>query len=143
MKTYNHVSLRCYVAPMTKTRSNVNGRCERIPCSSTAVLVLDTETTDNKYQNLLFGSCGIWINGKPQEFFIFYADDLSDNQVRIIKSFAQKNNFNALTRTEFVDNIFYPWVYRAGAKCIGFNLPFDLSRIAFYFARCRKAKNAF
>ena len=34
------------------------------------------------------------------------------------------------TRDEFVEQVFYQWGYDVGGLIIGFNLPFDLSRIA-------------
>lgn len=140
MKNCNHINLRCYVETK-KVNKSYNNR--KIPCSNTAVLVFDTETTSDKYQNLLFGSCGIWINGKPKDFYLFYADNLTENQTKIIRTYAKKHNFKSLSRKDFVENVFYTWVYTAGTKCIGFNLPFDLSRIAIHFGKARKAKNAF
>jgi hypothetical protein len=36
------------------------------------------------------------------------------------------------SRERFVEEIFYPEVYVEGTLCVGFNLPFDLARIAIY-----------
>ena len=39
------------------------------------------------------------------------------------------------TRAEFVDEIFYRSAYAVGAQIVGFNLPFDLSRLAIRHAQ--------
>jgi hypothetical protein len=39
--------------------------------------------------------------------------------------------------------VFYPKVFQSRAKCIGFNLPFDLSRLATYHTKSRKHHNGF
>src|SRR5271166_4770057 len=43
-----------------------------------------------------------------------------------------------LTRTEFVDEVFYGSAYAVGAQIVGFNLPFDLSRLAIRHASARR-----
>jgi hypothetical protein len=40
------------------------------------------------------------------------------------------NGIEIYTLNEFIDNVFYPEIYSLSALCIGFNLPFDISRIA-------------
>ena len=44
---------------------------------------------------------------------------------------------------EFVDKIFYPYAYRMRCEVIGFNLPFDLSRLAIAYGIARKSDDAF
>jgi hypothetical protein len=133
--------LRCYVDSNTK-KSNFTPKNE--PKSSySIVLAFDTETTINQFQNLLFGSCGKWVNGKLQYFYLFHADDLEKSKVEIIKSYGKKYNYIVLSRREFVEKIFYPNIFLSRAKCVGFNLPFDLSRLAVYFGKSRKMKNGF
>jgi hypothetical protein len=73
------------------------------------VLVLNTETTVDQYQNLLFGSCGKWINGVSSEFYIFYNEGIvKEKDIEIITSFAVKHKYKVLTRKQFVENVFYP-----------------------------------
>ena len=38
---------------------------------------------------------------------------------------------------EFIEKVFIPAAYRNGATIVGFNLPFDLSRIAMDYQRAR------
>ena len=43
------------------------------------------------------------------------------------------------TRAEFVDEVFYQSAHAVGAQIVGFNLPFDLSRLAIRHASARRA----
>ena len=42
-------------------------------------------------------------------------------------------------RAEFADEIFYRSAYAVGAQIVGFNLPFDLSRLAIRHASARRS----
>ena len=54
------------------------------------VLVFDTETTIDQYQNLKFGSYGIWENDKLDEFGLFYDNNLDNNDVKTLSDYADK-----------------------------------------------------
>lgn len=135
------VYLRCYV-DSDRNKSGFMPKNEP-KSSNSIVLAFDTETTVNQFQNLLFGSCGKWVNGKLEYFYLFHADDLEESKVEIIKSYGRKHNYVTLSRREFVEKIFYPNIFFSRAKCVGFNLPFDLSRLVVYFGKSRKMKNGF
>ena len=45
---------------------------------------------------------------------------------------ASKSRLPIYSRERFVEDVFYPEVYREGTLCVGFNLPFDLTRIALH-----------
>jgi len=122
---------------------NVSSSNYQINSNNSTVLVFDTETTPDQYQNLLFGSCGIWVNGHLKKFYLFYADWLKQAQIRKICAYAQRNNLEVLPKSEFVERVFYPYVYQARAKCVGFNLPFDLSRLAISYGKARKFAGGF
>ncbi|MCH7647407.1 MAG: hypothetical protein IIA83_02210, partial [Thaumarchaeota archaeon] len=106
-------------------------------------LVFDTETKSDDSKELIFGSCGIWINKKLDRFYIFYDDSLKKSDIIKIQNICSKYKVTVISRTKFVDNVFYPYVFVARAKCIGFNLPFDLSRMATYHTKSRKHHNGF
>ncbi len=133
------IALRCYVDYGKKPKFNAN----KAKPNDSIVFVFDTETSTDSYQNLLFGSCGIWINGKQHQFYLFYDDNLKKNEVQIIKSYAKKHNYAVLSRKEFVEKVFYPFVYKARAKCVGFNLSFDVSRLGIFYSNSRKFPNGF
>jgi len=107
-------------------------------------LVWDTETTLDLEQTLNFG---VWrfCQLRGTEYVtvqegIFYRDGLAQDDIQRIIKYAQKhlaselvNNaepeLKVLSRTDFVERIFWESV-RAGALIVGFNLPFDIARIA-------------
>lgn len=94
------------------------------------VLVFDTETTTDFTQRLLFGVFRNYVHGELFEEGLFLGDNVDKEQTDIARAYAESHGLPVYTRTEFVENIFYPEVYVQGALCVGFNLPFDLSRIA-------------
>ncbi|HLY23525.1 MAG TPA: hypothetical protein VKT83_13760 [bacterium] len=98
------------------------------------VLVLDTETTTDQYQNLLFGAFHIYEHKNGRYHLVhkglILGDVLTQLQTDAIGSFARDNNYKIYSRYELVRHVFFPEVYEAGTLCVGFNLPFDLSRLA-------------
>ena len=98
-------------------------------------LILDTETTVDQYQNITFGSCLIQTrtsSGFKEEWYLFYGDIPQDKK-EIIEEYGKEHNINVISVKDFVDNVFYPYAYKMRAEVIGFNLPFDLSRLALYY----------
>jgi hypothetical protein len=106
-------------------------------------LIFDTETRITADQSLTFGVyrlCELR-NGayKATEEGIFYADDLPRKEVRLIEEHVKiaisdvasfPPRFPLYSRTEFMRRVFWPAIKRKGALVCGFNLPFDLSRLA-------------
>ena len=101
------------------------------------ILVFDTETTIDQYQNLMFGSFQIYEKSRFVYDGIFYGEILYDEQVGILRSYAEKKDIPLFTRLEFVDQVFYPEVYDNHVMCVGFNLPFDLSRLAEHVGKAK------
>ena len=120
-------------------------------------LVWDTETTLDLEQRLNFGIwrfCelrdGVYVSLQEG---IFYRDGLPAKDVQPIVRYA-KNNLGdrlvvgadrelvVLTRSEFVERVFWESV-RAGALIVGFNLPFDISRIAVRWTAAREGGFSF
>jgi hypothetical protein len=98
------------------------------------ILILDCETTTDQSQALLFGSF-LYCQFKGDYYYpvlegIFYADDLNQHSIEILKDHCRAKDLGApLSRKQFVKQIFLRAI-RAEALIVGFNLPFDLSRIA-------------
>ena len=136
------IQTRCYVESHNSKGFASDANYKINPNSST-ILVFDSETTPDRYQNLLFGSCGIWVNGALEKFYLFYGDFLKKTQIRKIHAYARKRNFEVFYRRDFVEKVFYPYVYQARARCVGFNLPFDLSRLATSYGKARKFHGGF
>jgi hypothetical protein len=112
-----------------KSRKNKVWRLPR------AMLVFDTETRTDSSQCLTFGSYRFFVNNELREEGLFYADDLPSKGRKTLERFVAAHNRRGsrlllLTRREFLKK-FYKAVYKGRALLVGFNLPFDLSRIAF------------
>jgi hypothetical protein len=113
---------------------------------SGAVLVFDTETTIDEVQALTFGS---WRYYRPDgrgvlecvDEGLFYADDLPNRDPtgyavlcrhsrRVTSAATGQPGVRLLSRAEFVNRVFYPAAWESRATVVGFNLPFDISRLA-------------
>lgn len=104
------------------------------------VLVIDTETTIDIYQNLLFGLAVIYespsqedqvyVHGEEKKAYLFYGENLSPDNMSTLKEFAKERGAKLLSRNDFIYQVFWPEVWELGTVCVGFNLPFDLSRLA-------------
>ena len=121
------LALRAYVPTGRKTnkwRGSVLG-------PSDWTLVFDTETTTDAAQTLKFG---VYQVRKGQELweagYFVNSDALTDWELSVIKSFAAEINYRCMTVAEFVENVFFKIGYDLRATIIGFNLPFDISRLA-------------
>ena len=117
-------------------------------------LVFDCETTIDELQSLTFGAfrfCKLKANGTYEcvQEGLFYADDMAETDppgIPTLRRYCETVRAEAregcptrielYSRAEFVEQVFWPAI-EAGAAVVGFNLPFDLSRIA---VDCRKAR---
>lgn len=99
------------------------------------VLVIDTETRVDAAQALTFGSYQIWKSGRLRSEGLFHGE-LAPEELEILRQYVEDHSsatgghLRLWTREEFVRNVFLPLAAIAGVRVVGFNLPFDLSRIA-------------
>ncbi len=108
-----------------------------IPYSS-RVFVFDTETTTDQYQNLKIGYYEIYDDGILVDRAIFYdINFITSKEFLVLEKFQCK----IIPIREFVDKVFLPEIYSRQTLCVGFNLPFDLSRLAVNFGYGRKSNN--
>jgi hypothetical protein len=109
------------------------------------MLVFDTETRIDEAQALTFGSYRFIENGRCLEEGLFYADDLPTADRAVLEVYVKSHASGTdrregvpelllLSRREFLAR-FYLAAYKARSLVVGFNLPFDLSRLA-----CRVGK---
>jgi hypothetical protein len=111
------------------------------------VLVFDCETRTTPYQRLRFGSYQLRYKGQVKERGAFYEPDvLSNDEIAILQQGSDDERSNSdgvpvylRKRAEFVDEILYRSAYAVGAQIVGFNLPFDLSRLAIRHASARRS----
>ena len=100
-----------------------------------AMFAFDTETRTDASQRLTFGSYRFLVDNELREEGLFYADDLPSKDRKTLEEYVAAQNSRGtrlllLTRREFLKKL-YKAVYKSRALLVGFNLPFDLSRIAF------------
>jgi hypothetical protein len=103
----------------------------------TRVLVFDTETTTDAAQRLLFGFFRLYERDRLILEGLIVTDLLDYDAMMTLSEYAAKCRLPIYSRERFVEEVFYPEVYAEGTLCIGFNLPFDLARIAVHAGTCR------
>jgi hypothetical protein len=125
------IAVRAYVPP---TRP----RHRKPPLGSPEyVLVLDTETETDAAQAFLFGSYRLYrADGRLVQEGLIHADDLGGPRMEILRAYCAAHaadnagRLRLLSRSEFVHWLIWKMGYEARAPIVGFNLPFDLSRLS-------------
>ncbi len=103
-------------------------------------LVFDTETRTDLYQNLTFGYFEIYQRKSIEQAGIFYDEKVTTPKEQdTLQEHCKKNNITLFTLKEF-RRIFLYEVYDLHSICVGFNLPFDLTRIAINSSTARMKK---
>ena len=111
------------------------------------VLVFDCETRTTPDQRLRFGTYQLRYKGQVWERGAFYEPDvLADEELSVLRqcladeeAASDGDRVCLRTRAEFVGEVFYKSAYAVGAQIVGFNLPFDLSRLAIRHSSARRA----
>ena len=111
-------------------------------------LVFDTETRITADQSLIFGIyrlCTLVNDGYTvTEEGVFYADDLPTKDRKVLENYLRTAvsdvasfppQFPLYSRSDFMKRVFWPAIKHKGALVVGFNLPFDLSRLALDWSR--------
>lgn len=120
------------------------------------LLAFDCETTIDAAQDLNFGVARAGFDGgagfQTVAEIIFYADDLpqrnpegfrelgryvASHRADVSPGRVTSRRLLLISRTEFVDKWFWPIAYRKEGRVLGFNLPFDLTRIATHCSEAR------
>jgi len=125
------IAVRGYTQKMKKSSGNPFYKPKDVPLRHDRVLVFDTETTIDQYQNFKIGYFQIYQNGYIQHEGMFYDTSmLTDNENKVCEEYTSKYDIPLYTLNEFIDEVFYPEVFGLKTLCVGFNLPFDISRIS-------------
>lgn len=137
------IAVRAYTVPKTDKDEKFGGFSPKnIPFYR--YIIWDTETTTDNLQNLKFGYFEIW-QYKIQEYVGIFYDPVivSSKEQKILQQYCAKNDIRLYTLVEF-RRIFLYEVYDLETLCIGFNLPFDLTRIPIKSTSSRiRKKDAF
>ena len=109
------------------------------PVPSDWALIFDTETTTDPSQRLRFGSFQWRRSGELVRGGLFYDPAaLSEPEQRMLVSFIRQHGLELMTVEEFVETIFFKLAYVLRATIVGFNLPFDISRLAIRHGSARR-----
>jgi hypothetical protein len=121
------IYLRAYGEPaldLTPKRGSFSQR------PSHYVLVFDCETTDDEVQRLRFGSYQVRAGGILKEKGLFFDPDAVDENELEALHFERPPGHQLRDARSFIEEIFYDVGYKNDATIVGFNLPFDISRLA-------------
>ena len=125
------IAVRGYTHRAGKPKTRGSFKDFKTPLRHPRVLVFDTETTIDQYQNLKIGYFQIYQDGYFQYEGLFYdPENLNEREIKTLEAYSRKYGIDLYLSNEFVDNVFYHEVFDLKTLCIGFNLAFDLSRIA-------------
>ncbi|MGB3306362.1 MAG: hypothetical protein WBA63_09285 [Thermomicrobiales bacterium] len=128
------IAVRAYTPPTTPRRAS---RAHPWTMPGT-VLVFDTETTTDPTQRLLFGVWRVYHENTLIDEGLFHGDDLGIEDRVKLRAYARTHRADTerreplrlLSRREFLTDVFWPVAYKQRGLVVGFNLPFDLARIA-------------
>ncbi len=106
--------------------------------ASEYTLVFDTETTVDASQRLRIGDYQFRKGDELDEAGFFYDPAaLSAAEVTLLRRFATECKLKLRTVAEFVDEVLFGRAYDLRASIVGFNLPFDISRLAIQHGAAR------
>ncbi len=124
----NAIAVRAYTEAAGKKRG---GTAQGSDMPSTWTLIFDCETTTDASQRLRLGAYQIRKHAELFEEGLFAdADALDAEELDILVSYCREHDIKCRSVAEFVDFVFYRIAYDRRGQVVGFNLPFDISRIA-------------
>jgi len=101
-------------------------------------LIFDCETTTDSAQTLRFGFYQVRQGQDLDEEGIFYnRDTLTNAELIILSAYAKRHALKLRTVEAFNVEVFLEVGYALGGAVVGFNLPFDISRIALDYGAAR------
>jgi len=94
-------------------------------------LVFDTETTVDAAQRLRVGAYQFRKGDQLDEAGLFYDPGaFTAAELETLRRVAGESGLTLRTAAEFIDQVLYDRAYDLRASIVGFNLPFDISRLA-------------
>ena len=129
------ISIRAYAVPvddkLAKETAKRPKRQDSRLKASLWTLIFDTETSTDPGQALRFGTYQLRKAGTPIEKGIFYdPKGVTKSELALMRAHTDREGVVLRDRDSFIDDIFFHHAYRLDATIIGFNLPFDISRLA-------------
>lgn len=122
--------IRAYTEQPGKSPLARKPRAEALDEPSPLTLIFDTETTTDAAQSLRFGVCQIRKGETLNRTVLFHADEISQSDLDALASYASIRQLELMSVEKFRKSIVLKLGYFANAAIVGFNLPFDIARIA-------------
>ena len=115
--------IRVYTKKLVK--ENTKRTITNSPTKYSRVLVFDTETTADEYQNMLFGFFTVYENNIYQyKGLIYDPRHITSEDLETLEKYAE-DYFLRLISLEIFIEIFYHEIYDLETLCVGFNINFD------------------
>ena len=134
------IAVRAFAPPPGKS-SDKKSRRKRgggLASPSEWTLIFDTETTVDAAQRLRIGAYQLRKGDELDEAGVFYDPTaVEEAELEALERFTSDNKLQLRTLSVFVDQVLYDRAYDLRASIIGFNLPFDISRLAFRHGSAR------
>ncbi|QKR98703.1 hypothetical protein F9288_02860 [Sphingomonas sp. CL5.1] len=127
------IALRAYAVPKIQALPDPHASKAKRPIAPASdwTLIFDTETTVDAAQSLRFGSYQFHNGDTLDEAGLIYdPEGVTPDELATLRSYADREGLCLRTRDEFVDEVFFKRAWQLRAAIVGFNLPFDISRIA-------------
>ncbi len=123
------VAFRAYVPHSEATTYQ---RSTRRPVPTDWTLVFDCETTVDHTQRLRFGTYAVYFRDALHENGIFFNDtSVTDTDKAVLVGYVASHPGLQVRSTEdFIERVFFRYGYHRHGSIVGFNLPFDISRLA-------------
>lgn len=132
------ISVRAFV-PMLDPPKLAKKTFKKLRRVSPYTLIFDCETKTDSGQSLRFGAYQLRKGDDLIEVGIFGdKQGLTTKEQATLRAYAKTHRgVKLLTLDRFVNDVFYNRGYALRANIVGFNLPFDISRLAFHHASAR------
>jgi hypothetical protein len=121
--------IRAYMEPKGWEPKAFNPAGYEVALTSDWSLTFDTETTVEAAQSLRVGFAQIRKAGVLVKELVFFDKTLDDHDIAVVLDYADSAGIQAIT-VEALRRKLIDIGYRMNGAIIGFNLPFDISRIA-------------
>jgi hypothetical protein len=134
------ITLRAY--SQSVDNSPASPKRDRTPeVYSDYAVVFDTETTVDPSQQVRIGTYRVYEGKHLLHQGLFY-DPLSINgrEMHVINDWAFLRGMEVISVSEFIETVLFKYAYDYRGTVIGFNLPFDISRISINHASAKGSK---
>ena len=127
----NVIALRAYTEKPGAKPVAAKGKFKGNDTPSPWTLVFDTETTIDAAQQIRVGFFQVYKEQNLERAGVFYdPESLSAADIEVIQSYAEHHDLEAMSVRAFRSGVFLKYGHTRCGSIVGFNLPFDISRLA-------------